>query len=328
MGRSDRMRMNLILTGIILLTVRTDQSWALRSEPLIIDHTCIDITAFPLGAILQAKATLHIAYGHTSHGSQITSGMSGLVRFANGGGKGLSMPKDIFDWNHGGSDGALDLHDYGLGGDVGYYPQWVDETRRYLSNPLNANVNVIMWSWCSQVSQKYANGQLLSEYLEPMGQLENEYPKITFVYMTGHVDLGADPYNKAANQIIRNYCLAHNKVLYDFADIESYDPDGHYYPFAKDNCEYYETLAGGFLGNWAREWQDSHTVNVDWYVCDSAHSEPLNANQKAYAAWWLFARLGGWSGTACRSNTTDLNGDGEVNFNDLAILSQHWLEGQ
>jgi hypothetical protein len=35
-------------------------------------------------------------------------------------------------------------------------------------------------------------------------------------------------------------------------------------------------------------------VGVDWYDCSSAHSEPLNANMKAYAAWWLWARLAGW----------------------------------
>jgi len=48
------------------------------------------------------------------------------------------------------------------------------------------------------------------------------------------------------------------------------------------------------LGNWATEWQDSHTEGVDWYNCPSAHSQPLNANHKAYAAWWLWARLAGW----------------------------------
>jgi hypothetical protein len=34
---------------------------------------------------------------------------------------------------------------------------------------------------------------------------------------------------------------------------------------------------------------------VDWYNCDSAHSQPLNANRKAYAAWWLWCRLAGWN---------------------------------
>ena len=85
-------------------------------------------------------------------------------------------------------------------------------------------------------------------------------------------------------------------MLYDFADIESHDPDGVYYAFPQDNCDYYASRTGVLLGNWAREWQDAHEQGVDWYECSSAHSEPLNANQKAYAAWWLFARLGGWPG--------------------------------
>jgi hypothetical protein len=67
---------------------------------------------------------------------------------------------------------------------------------------------------------------------------------------------------------------------------------------------------------------------VDWYSCSSAHSEPLNANRKACAAWWLFARLAGWLSPAGPSGTGDLTGDGTVNLSDLAVLSQHWLESQ
>ena len=116
---------------------------------LIIDHNSTDITALTESDINMAKSNLHIVYGHTSHGSQLTSGMSGLVTFANNGGKGLSLATDIFAWNNGGSGGALDLHDYGMGGDVGYYPQWYNNTVTYLNNPDNSDVNVVMWSWCS-----------------------------------------------------------------------------------------------------------------------------------------------------------------------------------
>ncbi len=319
------MRDCLWLTLTIVLSVLTGQGWAVRSEPLTVDHSCIDITRIPERAILQAKAVLHIAYGHTSHGSQITSGMGGLVGFANGGGKGLALPKNIFAWNHGGTGGALDLHDGAMAEDVGYYPQWVERTRAYLNDPRNAKVNVILWSWCGQVSGKYASNKLLSEYLDPMCQLEKDYPDVTFVYMTGHVDHADDANNKAANQIIREYCRANGKVLYDFVDIESHDPNGTYYPFPNDSCDYYASRAGDPVGNWARQWQNSHTVNVDWYSCDSAHSEPLNANQKAYAAWWLFARLAGWPGPTCPSSSGDLDGDGKVNLLDLALLGQNWL---
>jgi hypothetical protein len=284
------------------------------SNAVVIDHECTDITAIPQEAIQEAKETLHIAYGHTSHGSQLTSGMTGLVAFANEGGLGLSLPDNIFAWNNGGSNGALDLHDKAMSGDVGYYPAWVDNTRDYLDDPDNADVNVIIWSWCGQVDSKYANGALESEYLDPMTDLEEEYPNVYFVYMTGHVDIWDDENNKAANQAIRDYCTANDKILYDFADIERYDPDETYFEFVNDTCDYYDGVGGTLLGNWATEWQEAHTEDVDWYGCDSAHSEPLNANRKAYAAWWLWATLAGWDSPG--EGDADSSSDSENNGND------------
>jgi hypothetical protein len=284
-----------LLTTCFLLTtvaVAVPSAGAQRSEPLIVDHTCTDITLIPEAGINQARATLHIAYGHTSHGSQLTDGMTGLITFANGGGLGLSLPDSIFTWNNGGIGGALDLHDYAMALDLGYYPLWVDETRDYLDN--NPETNVIIWAWCGDVDNKYVAGTLDSEYLTPMNQLELDYPGVTFVYMTGHVDHGSDTNNKLANQMVRDYCVNNNKVLYDFADIECYDPDNTFFEFPNDNCDYYESEFGPLLGNWAIEWQNSHTENVDWYTCDAAHTQPLNANQKAYAAWWLWVSISGY----------------------------------
>ncbi|RPJ06253.1 MAG: hypothetical protein EHM28_10405 [Spirochaetaceae bacterium] len=37
------------------------------------------------------------------------------------------------------------------------------------------------------------------------------------------------------------------------------------------------------------------TAGTDWYNCGATHSMSLNANMKAYAAWWLWARLAGWN---------------------------------
>ncbi len=271
---------------------------------IIVDHHCTDITRIPQAAIENAKASLHIAYGHTSHGSQITSGMDGLVAFANGGGLGLSLPQDIFKWNNGGSSGALDLEEgdgYGSGWmdhDCGYYPDWVDETREYLDDPSHSDVNVIIWSWCGQVSNR-SEQSMIDTYLAPMTQLEQEYPNVTFVYMTGHADGSGETGNlHLRNQQIRDYCTANNKVLFDFYDIECHDPDGNYYGDKRvnDNCDYDSDGNGSRDANWATQWQNTHTQDVEWYNCSSAHSQPLNANQKAYAAWWLWARLGGWEG--------------------------------
>jgi len=272
---------------------------------IIIDHRTVDITKLPETAIISTKQKLHIAYGHTSHGSQLITGMTGLIDFANKGGKGLKLTKDIFKWNRGGTSGALDLHDGAMANDCGYYPDWVNETKNYLNNTANSKTNVIMWSWCGQVDDKYKAGKLFTEYIDPMVQLEKDYPDVTFVYMTGHVDHWDDINNKAANKAIRDFCITNKKVLFDFADIESYDPDGKYLQFPNDNCDYYESVNGKLLGNWAKEWQNKKTVSVDWYNCSSAHSEPLNANLKAYAAWHLFARIAGWDGTATGIHETN-----------------------
>ena len=132
-----------------------------------------------------------------------------------------------------------------------------------------------------------------------MTGLEEDFPGVSFVYMTGHTDgSGLTGNLHVRNQQIRDYCKANDKLLYDFEDIESYDPDGTYFGDRNvtDGCAY-----NG--GNWATEWQNSHTRGVDWYNCDSAHSEPLNANLKANAAWWLWARLAGWDAKLLRAPT-------------------------
>ena len=269
------------------------------AQGIIIDHNDTNITALTETAINKAKTNLHIGYGHTSHGSQVTTGMSGLVAFANGGGKGLALSADIFAWNNGGTGGALDLEEgagYGSGWlerDAGYWETWRDETIEYLEDPSHADVNVIMWSWCGQVSSR-TEATMLSQYLTPMSELEAAYPDVTFVYMTGHLDgSGLNGNLHQRNEQIRQYCQANGKVLYDFADIETWDPDGNYYgdKTPNDNCDYDTDDNGSRDGNWATAWQNSHTQGTDWYNCGAAHSQSLNANQKAYAVWALFCEL-------------------------------------
>ncbi|MEN8126035.1 MAG: hypothetical protein ABFR32_13010, partial [Bacteroidota bacterium] len=119
-----------------------------------------------------------------------------------------------------------------------------------------------------------------------------------FVYMTGHLDgSGLNGNLHKRNEQIRSYCVTNNKILYDFADIETYDPDNTYFgdKIPNDNNDYDSDKNGSRDGNWAVEWQNSHTENTDWYDCSCAHSKALNCNQKAYAAWWLWASLAGWT---------------------------------
>lgn len=284
--RNIQILLILYISIFLLSGCLNDRNGSGSMTGFIIDHSCTEIISIPESAVTQAKTDLHIAYGHTSHGSQLTDGMTGLADFMG----------SLYAWNDGGTDGALDLHDGGVSGDLGNPDRitWASVTREYLA--YNTDVNVIIWSWCGQVSS--ATEEDISTYLDLMSSLENDFPGVKFVYMTGHLDgSGLEGNLHIRNEQIRDFCRQNSKILYDFEDIESYNPDGVYFGdrYPNDNCDYDSDGDGYTDSNWAIEWQDAHPG--EWYNCSSAHSQPLNANLKAYAAWWLWARLAGW-GTA------------------------------
>ena len=242
-------------------------NYTAEADDFIIDHRCTDISQIPEEWINNAKDDLHIAYGHTSHGSQLITGMNGLDAFMGGTG--------LYDWNDGPLAGALDIDDYFVDGDLGDPDRttWEQRTKVYLDDPANSDVNVVIWSWCGQADTIVEDIEL---YLSLMTGLETDYPDVKFVYMTGHLNGGGLTGNlHLRNEQIRTYCRDNNKILYDFADIETYDPDGTYFgdKIPNDECFYDTDNNGSRDGNWAIEWQDLHVEGTDWYNCEPAHTQ-------------------------------------------------------
>ncbi len=274
---------------------------SVNAQEIIVNHTCTDINKIPTEWINEAKENLKIGYGHTSHGSQLITGIKAFR-----GNEGDTFYFNYTDW---GLNKGVFLNDYwgnaGGASDLGHNGDlsWRDATITMLNNPENDR-NVVIWSWCGGVSDNSEEG--INTYLNAMNQLEQLYPNITFVYMTGHLDgTGLEGNLHIRNEQIREYCKNNNKILFDFADIESYDPDGeinYNQLYATDGCEY-DTNGDHNPwgdGNWATEWinaNPSHQLTTISTSCNScAHSEKLNCVLKGRAFWWLLARIAGWNG--------------------------------
>ncbi len=276
----------------------------LAQQPLIIDHTCTDLSKIPVSYIQTAKQNLRIGYGHTSHGSQLVTGLEALKSL----GSDYHFTKSnyvtqpgIFLNDYWGN--AAGVQDLGSDGNLA----WRDATIQLL-NLSNNDRNVVMWSWCGGVSWTNAAG--IQAYLDAMNQLEINYPNVKFVYMTGHLDgTGVNGNLNQRNEQIRNYCRTNNKILFDFADIESYDPDlqtNYMILKANDGCFYDSDGNGSLDMNWATNWINGHSSNQLAQLasnCDEcAHSEKLNCIQKGIAYWWMLARIAGWNGVVSDNN--------------------------
>ena len=73
-GRSMSCRFVLLLGAWGMVMLSAAPAWA--QEAIIINHKCTKLEAVPDSWIEQAKLTFFSSYGHTSHGSQIVTGMN------------------------------------------------------------------------------------------------------------------------------------------------------------------------------------------------------------------------------------------------------------
>ena len=231
-------------------------------------------------------------YHHTSHGGQILSGMVFM--------------RDEEGWPDYATTLVTELSSHvGSDGDT----SWAPSFRTYLNGHPECKIASISWCW----EHQYYTEAETQIYCDKMAELDDDYPNVTFVFQTGRLN-GEGPEGNVYrhNNQIRAYCLANDRVLFDFADIESWDPDGNYYPDESDAC--------GWCADWCAD-----PLNECGDGCYCAHSHCFNCWQKGRVWWLLMARIAGW--TFEDIPDYDINDDEVVNLLDILFLIEYYYQG-
>ena len=283
------------------------------SGGLVIDHTCIDLGAIAGAWIDAAQDDVRVHYAHTSHGGQITTGLSRIESanstFDHSRGSGV-LPVDegvlcVLDGNPPHSYITPELYWEGASA--------VAITQTTLDD--NPTLTVSLWSWCCQLNT--LTELQTQEYLDAMAALEAANSGITFVYMTCNAQSSGDSgYNRwLRNEQIRQYCTDNNKVLFDFADLDCWsDGTQNTYEHTVEEVIYDIPLEHeDFIGN------------------EAGHTTYTSCEQKGRAFWWLVAMLAGWNAptSSTPSTTTDTGtttpttntGTGTPELPDMLLIS-------
>lgn len=246
-----------------------------------IGHDNLNADNIPL-TVLDDIRTMDVYFEHASVGHNI---MNGLLTLA-------GTDHIRYDFVHGETDTTLDNASDEIGTVIpawfvahdGFGDNWRDNpgfalklsgfNSRLRDNDFAAALDVAMFKFCYIDDDGITDPQTsFNSVRSVMDGLEADYPGTTFVWFTMPIEIesGTDANRAAFNELMRAYCSANGKWLFDIADIESYSPDG-VHQIDVDGIEF---------------------LSAD-YAEEDSHLNAVGQERVARAWWVLLAKIRGW----------------------------------
>lgn len=257
-----------LLLGLLLQALGIVQA----AEPgFVIDHATIDNTDKLIPIVWLNKArNLDICFGHHSVGSNLLDGLDALSNSLPERYKLAivdNVPASWFDSNGG-------VAGYEIGENENPQSKLRDFSRLITARGVGQHAGVAGVKFCFvDIGGGADVSKLWNSCRSTMEGLENAYPKVRFIWFTCPITSSDNAKRNAYNSLVRSYCRSKGKILFDIADIESYDAKGNL-------CK---NASGPSL--------------CKNYSEDGEHPDSEDGKKRlARAWWWMMARLAGWGG--------------------------------
>ncbi len=244
--------------AVLVLALAT---WAGGSErsAIIVDHNCVNLSAIPEGYLLPASS-LRVLVRHASVGQGIIWGLDCLA-----GAHPTQSTCSCFP------AGRYDRGNWVFEPRMGNWREKTDDLAAQAAARTD-DFDVFMSKFCyiDALGESHPDWEYFCGRME---QLEADYPDKTFVWWTIPLTRDGQRGTDVFNAQMRAYCVDHQRVLFDIADIECHDPNGVKLVHAQGN----EVISQGYT-------KEIH----------AGHLNPAGRVRVASAFWHLMARLAGW----------------------------------